>query len=425
MKACIEASATACGWKGLPLPPVRFSHRVTALNRGMWNKVFPTRRRLNQGLRLAGIGWLLGALPMVAAGASVSRFAVTNDAQLIENWSIEIGNISDSSPAVDSDGTIYFGTWTGGLWAVSSNGVQKWLFKAGSEIKSSPAVAEDGTIFFGSRDRKFYALRPDGSRKWSFPTRGWVDSSPALASDGTVYFGSWDKNLYALNSDGSLKWQFTTDGEIVASPAIGLDGTIYFGSHDKTFYALGPDGRKRWTYATAGPILASPALQRDQRLYFSSVDGFFYALNLDGTLKWRLRTGGITEASPVIGFDGIVYVPVNEKLWAITNDGEKKWERDFQGIIDSPAVVFADRTIACVNRGGEVIGMDEERGFRWRAMLNLFGYSSLGVAPDGTIYTAGNVKRFRAFQGVPLAPTAWPKFRGNSRNTGNVRDNQP
>jgi hypothetical protein len=170
-------------------------------------------------------------------------------------------------------------------------------------------------------------------------------------------------------------------------------------------------------------VISSPALNRDQCVYFSSVDGYFYALNLNGTLKWRLRTGGITEASPVIGFDGIIYMPVNEKLWAITSDGTKKWERDFQGLIDSPAVAFADRTIACVNRGGEVIGSDEDAGFRWRAILQVFGYASLGVAPEGTIYTAGNGSRFRSFRGVPLAPTPWPKFRGNSRNTGNATDN--
>src|SRR5262245_52397909 len=95
--------------------------------------------------------------PALAAGES--QFVLTNDFQLIANWSIEIDSISDSSPAIDQNGTVYFGTWKGTFWAFNTNGYYKWVFNTGSEIKSSPAIAEDGTIYFGSRDRKFYALR--------------------------------------------------------------------------------------------------------------------------------------------------------------------------------------------------------------------------------------------------------------------------
>ena len=106
------------------------------------------------------------------------------------------------APAVATDGTIYFGTLEGKLWAVNPDGSRKWVFQAQNEIKSAPAVGPDGTVYFGSRDRKFYAVRANGKKRWEFQTGGWVDSSPALAHDGTVYFGSWDKNLYALNADG-------------------------------------------------------------------------------------------------------------------------------------------------------------------------------------------------------------------------------
>ena len=50
------------------------------------------------------------------------------------------------------DGTIYFGTFNGRLWAVNPNGTKKWVFRAGREIKSSPAIGADGIIYFGCRD---------------------------------------------------------------------------------------------------------------------------------------------------------------------------------------------------------------------------------------------------------------------------------
>src|SRR3989442_2280693 len=150
---------------------------------------------------------------------------------LTNEWSLITGAPSETCPAIAPDGTIYFGTFTGRLWAVQPDGSRKWIFRAGLEIKSSPAVGGDGTIYFGSRDRKCYALRSDGKKKWEFPTGGWVDSSPALGDDGGIFFGSWDKTFYALGPDGTKRWQFLTGGPIVSSPAIGANGAIYFGSH--------------------------------------------------------------------------------------------------------------------------------------------------------------------------------------------------
>jgi outer membrane protein assembly factor BamB len=375
--------------------------------------------RLAFGL-MFGPAWLLLSHPSVW-GANV----LTNE------WTLEIGSSSDSAAAVGTYGTIYFGTWTGKLWAVSPNGSRKWVFKAQNEIKSAPAIGPDGTVYFGSRDRNCYAVRPDGQQRWVFQTGGWVDSSPALAHDGTVYFGSWDKNVYALTAEGKRQWQFTTPGEIVSSPAIGADGTIYFGSHDRKLYALTPDGHKKWEFATGGSILSSPALNKDQCLYFTSVDGCFYALNLDGSLRWRLRTGGITESSPVIGPDGTIYVGVLQHLWAISPDGKKKWGRvggeDFP--FETSPVVLASGTICCVSSYGMLCYYSPEGVPQWMYNLCGYGYGSPAVGPTGAIYVPDRSvlgSGFTALRaGAALARTPWPRFRGNARNTGNLQDSAP
>ena len=73
-------------------------------------------------------------------------------------WCVEIGSDSDSSPAVGTDGTIYFGTFDGKLWALRPDGSNKWVFQVNSEIRSSPALGTDGTVYIGSRNRKLYAV---------------------------------------------------------------------------------------------------------------------------------------------------------------------------------------------------------------------------------------------------------------------------
>ena len=354
------------------------------------------------------------------AVASGEKNAQTSPAS---KWELSVGR-SDSSPALGKDGTVYLGTFGQRFWAVSSNGVSKWTFKTGSEVKSSPAVGRDGTIYFGCRDRKFYAVSPQGKKKWEFATGAWVDSSPALARDGTIYFGSWDKHFYALNPDGSVKWRFQTGGEIDSSPAVGADGTIYFGSHDKKFYALTFEGRKRWEFATGGQIVSSPALNGGGVVYFTSVDGFFYALNEDGSLRWRLHTGGITESSPVIGLEGTLYVGVNNYVWAIAPDGKKKWERQMIGVVEGPPLVVADGSAYVVSWEGDLVALDTDGHSRWSFFLwNNYGCGSPAIGADGTVYAQGKYYSFLALDAnQPLARTPWPKFRGDSRNTGNVNE---
>jgi len=79
-------------------------------------------------------------------------------------------------------------------------GSLKWKYETGDDVSSSPAIAPDGTVYFGSEDGYLYALYPDGTLKRRYYYIGLVRSSPAIAEDGTVYVGSDDGNLYALNT---------------------------------------------------------------------------------------------------------------------------------------------------------------------------------------------------------------------------------
>jgi outer membrane protein assembly factor BamB len=77
----------------------------------------------------------------------------------------------------------------------------KWVFPTADAVLSRPAIDTDGTIYVGSYDGKLYAVNPDGTMKWSFLTREGVgDSSPAIGGDGTIYVGSWDGKLYCVRS---------------------------------------------------------------------------------------------------------------------------------------------------------------------------------------------------------------------------------
>jgi hypothetical protein len=130
------------------------------------------------------------------------------------------------------------------LCAFNPDGSLKWSFSSGGGIRFSPAINVDGTIYFGSSDwwwggSAFYGLNSDGTRKlYSGPDGFHPSSSPAINAVGTIYIGSYDSCLYAFYPDGTTKWRYRTDGYIKSSPTIGSDGTVYFASADGYLYAL-------------------------------------------------------------------------------------------------------------------------------------------------------------------------------------------
>src|SRR6185295_11253224 len=93
---------------------------------------------------------LFGGLALCLAATGLSRAEDTGPML----WSFDTGQIVQSSPVVGADGTIYVGSDSGRLYAITPSGGPKWTFEAGANIIAAPAIAPDGTICAASVDRK-------------------------------------------------------------------------------------------------------------------------------------------------------------------------------------------------------------------------------------------------------------------------------
>jgi len=320
----------------------------------------------------------------------------------IEKWRFKSDRHIEGGIIIGEDSTLYFGDFTGYLYALYPNGSMKWEYKTGGMITSAPAIAEDGTIYVGSWDDYLYAFYSNnGTRKWIFYTSdAIIDSAPTIARDGTIYVGTmWSLGnggkLHAVNSDGTEKWRFQTGDAVSSSPALGDDGTIFFGSYDTYVYALNPNGTLKWSYKTGDQVRGSPSISDDGTIYIGSFDGYLYALNPNGTLKWKCGVGHYgTETNPSIGSDGTIYVG-GQALYAVYPNGTMKWSFNLgpERYIDwsSPAI-SADGTIyvgATINDvdGGEIIVVNPDGTERWRKRLGFeWVWSSPCIGEDGTVY---------------------------------------
>jgi len=136
-------------------------------------------------------------------------YALNPDGSL--RWRFQSGGTA-SSPAIGTDGTLYVGgcdvsDGNGYLYAIYPDGTLKWKFLDPTFyqcISSSPAIDSDGNIYYGASGY-IYAVRPDGTLKWWVNTSGAssTPSSPAIAADGTLYIGDGNGTIYAVQGANS------------------------------------------------------------------------------------------------------------------------------------------------------------------------------------------------------------------------------
>ncbi|MFW5927615.1 MAG: PQQ-binding-like beta-propeller repeat protein [Thermoplasmatota archaeon] len=308
-----------------------------------------------------------------------------------KRWTFSTDGDIKSSPAIGENGTIYFGSSGGALYALNWDGSEKWSYEIGDQIRSSPAIGSDGTIFVGSLDGCLYSISPNGTEKWSFETGDRIQSSPTIGDDGTIYIGSEDGNLYAINPNGGEKWKFRTDRKIVSSPAIGEDGTIYFGSRDQNIYAVYPNGTKRWSYDADGEIDSSPAIGSKGKIYFGTYAGSLYAFNSEGNKSWKFETEDQIRASPAIGEDGKIYIGSNDNnIYALDSNGTEKWSFETGDQIRSSPVIGSEGTIYVGSWDHNLYAIYPNGTEKWSLQIGDRIRSSPAVGKDRTIYLGSN-----------------------------------
>lgn len=349
-------------------------------------------------------------------------------------WTFEMEEGTESSPTIAEDGTIYFGSHDGNLYALNSDGTLKWKFKPAepiynqpwqryAAILSSPAIAEDGTVYVIAPDDYLYAVE-DGKEKWKFPLK-WnaIDfwTSATIGSDGTIYVGSarteaTDTTLiagfYALTPDGKEKWHYAIDAGVTSTPAIAKDGTIYVNGNllKKTasgataegyVFAFHPDGTLKWHFKLQDWVESSPSIAADGTVYTGSKEGRVYALNpADGSKKWEFATGDGIGGAPAIAKDGTLYVGSwDNNMYALTPEGKEKWRFSVEGgfeTIGSSAVIGAEGTVYFGTTTGILYALTPDGTEKW----HLSGFGSIASAPaigeDGTLYIGAWNKKFYA-----------------------------
>jgi outer membrane protein assembly factor BamB len=110
----------------------------------------------------------------------------------------------------------------------------------------------------------------------------------------------------ARQSSGRVLWRFQADGlYIQGRPAVGPDGTVYALDVAGHLYALTPSGGLKWIYNGADEAFESVAVGADGTVYFAAGSSL-YAITSEGQQKWNITdpSGGNVAAGANVGHDG-------------------------------------------------------------------------------------------------------------------------
>ena len=297
-----------------------------------------------------------------------------------------------------------------------------WILETGAPIWGTPAIS-DGTIYFGSDDGNLYAVDAQNCvLKWKFLTQGFVRSQPAI-SGGMIYFASDDGYLYAVETQSGIRiWStdignfMPSDGRVFdplgrssgwdykqSSPVV-VDGQVYVGSLDGNIYSLAADtGTINWTFKTGQKVRATPTLA-DGVLYIGSWDESMYALDaLNGQIIWQTPVGGEVQSTALVA-NGLVYT-ASRKASVVALDaqtGEKKWEFDYGSnnwVESSPQLVGNVIYIGSSYRA-TIFGLDSQTGEELTEYLSYVLFWSTPAIDGNILYIGGVGSRTTSLPGL-------------------------
>lgn len=312
-----------------------------------------------------------GSIYIVSGGTDRQLYSVSSKGT--KEWAKPIlfnGAANYLFPHLNADGNLYIKTLN--AYEYKLNGVKSTVSDIGTPFWGSLAMGNDGTAYSGGSGI-VHAFNPDLKEIWNY--KNYSDNkTPVLGNDGTLYVlagGGQHEQLIALDSNGVLKWAYTLQDDIHNSiPVVSNDGTIYVTTNG-ALYAIKSTGQLKWKKELPDSVGNSiPSVDSDGTIYVA-YDRHLLAVSADGSLKWKfdakraINTNQISRT--IIDKNGAVYFTDGDEeegsLYAVSENGSKKWELSLAGAAGNTPAINADGTVYITTSKGQLyaIGAPDEK----------------------------------------------------------------
>jgi len=130
-------------------------------------------------------------------------------------------------------------------------------------------------------------------------------------------------------------WRQALGGEILSLPHVQAQSAVVAldGGNIK---AYSMSGTPMWNYSARGKISSFVTRSPEGTSYISRLNGTLIAVNRIGRELWRRNIENPFCAKPVIGWDGRLFVPVENKILCFTASGNLLWSKTYESSIIIP-----------------------------------------------------------------------------------------
>ncbi len=313
-----------------------------------------------------------------------------------------------SSPSIEDD-TIFMGSDTGSLLALTLEGKERWrhsISPGEGRVHSSPLVHR-GRVYFGTHNGYVTCLDAEaGEVIWRVKCGRQIGPGLAVTpSDGLVFAGTaigpGQGTLVALTTEnGQFVCEMALPGQVQSVPCCDpQQRQVLVGTNDCVIYAVGiTTGVPRWKFRTGGSIKGKIAIDADGVCFAGSFDGYIYALKTSsGQLLWKRKLGPHLQASPMVYHNLVVMGSYTGHIVALERQsGHICWIATTGGRIVGGATLLGEHNVAIGSADGCIYLLDAATGaVQWRystegairttpvASTGLFAVTS----DDGKLYT--------------------------------------
>ena len=189
----------------------------------------------------------------------------------------------------------------------------------------------------------------------------------------------------------TVRWQFEATGELLLTAGSFHDAGRLFVGRDTSVFCLGlTDGEKRWAFSpTLGEGDCRPVAV--DGTVFITRRGVAYALTLDGQKRWEVGFGSTSRPSLAYE-DGLAFLG-SDGVYAIDAvSGERKWAAESDSFDDVRALSIYFDSLYVVTRDTAYSLSPKTGTIRWQAPVDaIVGPARVGIA-DGTVFVSDGRK---------------------------------
>jgi outer membrane protein assembly factor BamB len=208
------------------------------------------------------------------------------------------------TPPVLSDGSVFFGSTDGRLFAVDAQmGTEVWpAFQSDAALVSTPVI-DGNLVLIGGFDRRLHAVDAStGQEAWSFEATDWIWSKP-LVDSGVVYVADFAGKVFAISlADQTPLWEAPFDaGASVRSGPTLSGGNLIVGNEEGNLFGIDAStGRQLWGPVQVGSTLHADLLPDESTVYVaptgcttedSGNELYYYRVNV--VTRERQSTGSV------------------------------------------------------------------------------------------------------------------------------------